>query len=183
MEGAMAIADRMIRAAKGDKGVFEEVEQDGSATTEAMLVVGLVALAGGIGSAIGQAFAGRPSNLVFGIVIGIAGALIGWAVFSGITYFIGSRLFGADATWEEVLRTLGYAYSPMIVQILVWIPILGGLLLLVAALWTLYLDFVAIRSALDIDNGKTIATILLAIIPSLIIIAIINAPLAAMSMR
>jgi hypothetical protein len=179
----MAIADRMMRVAKGDKAVFEEVEHDTAATTEAMIVVAVVALAGGIGSAIAQTLMGRSAGVILAIVVGVAGALIGWAVFSGVTYFIGSRLFGAEATWEEVLRTLGYAYSPMAVQILIWIPLIGGLLVFIAALWTLYLDFVAIRSALDIDSGKTIVTILLAFIPAIIIIGILNAPLAAMSMR
>jgi hypothetical protein len=177
----MAITDRMMRAATGNKDVFEEVEHDSAATTQAMMVVGIVALAGGIGSAIAQAMMGRSSNLILGIVLGIASALIGWAVFSGVAYFIGSRLFGAEATWEEVLRTLGFAYSPMVVQILIWVPVLGGLLVLIASLWTLYLCFVAIRSALDLDSGKTIVTILLAIIPAFILIAIINAPLAVMS--
>jgi hypothetical protein len=179
----MAITDRMIRAVRGDKDVFEEVEHDTAATTEAMIVVAVVALAGGIGSAIAQTIAGRSTGVVLGIVIAIASALIGWAVFSGVTYFIGSRLFGAEASWEELLRTLGYAYSPMVAQILLWVPIIGGVLVLVAFFWWLYLNFVAVRSALDIDSGKTIATILLALIPSFIIIAIINAPLAAISMR
>jgi hypothetical protein len=123
--------------------------------------------------------AGQPGGAMLGFVVGIASVLIGWAVFSGVTYFIGSKLFGADATWEEVLRTLGFAYSTMVVAIIGWIPLLGGIIVLVAALWTLYLIYVGIRAALDISGGKTVATILLALIPAGIISAIIQAPLIA----
>jgi hypothetical protein len=175
----MALTDRMLRAARGEKELFEEVEIDSGATTEAMTIVAVVAVLGGIGSALGLLMGGRPTGAVLALVVGVASALIGWAVFSGVAYFIGSRLFHADATWEEVLRTLGYAYSPMVVVIVSFIPIVGGLVVLAAAVWTLYLGFVAIRSALDIGNGQTVATILLALIPAAIISAIIQAPLMA----
>lgn len=173
----MALQDRMIRAVAADRELFEEVEHDPSATTEAMAVVALVAVAGGFGSLIGLLAAGRPGAAVLGLVVGVATQLIGWAVFSGVTYFIGSRLFDATATWEEVLRTLGFAYTPMLVGFIGWIPVLGGLIVFLAALWTLYLAYVAIRTALDITAAKTIATIVLSIIPAGVIAAIISLPL------
>ena len=175
----MAIVDRMIRAAKGDVNLFEEVEHDPGATTEALIVVAVVAVAEAIGAAIAASMT-RGGHPVSGIISGLVIGIIGWAVFAGITYFIGTRLFNADATWEEVLRTLGYAHSPNIVSILVFIPILGGLVALVAGVWALYLGFVAIRSALDISSGQTVATILLSIIPAVIVVGIISWPLAMM---
>ena len=45
-----SLANRMIRAAKLDKGLYEEVEADTSATGQAMLVVVLSSVAAGIGS-------------------------------------------------------------------------------------------------------------------------------------
>jgi hypothetical protein len=180
-EENMALQDRMIRAFRGEVALFEEVEHDANATVEALIVVAIASVSLGIGSALGAAAMGRPSAGVVGLVVGVINALVGWAVFSGVAYFIGTKLFHADATWEEVLRTLGYAYSPMVVGIVAVIPILGGLIVLIAALWTLYLSFVAIRSALDVDTGKTIGTILLSIIPAAIIAALINLPLAALT--
>jgi hypothetical protein len=177
----MALQDRMMRAFRGEAALFEEVEHDENATTEALLIVAISALSLGVGSALGAAAMGRPSAGLVGLVVGVISSLVGWAVFSGVTYFIGTRLFSADATWNEVLRTLGYAYTPMVVGIVALVPIIGGLVVLIAALWTLYLAFIAIRSALDLDTGKTIATILLAIIPSAIISVIVQLPLAGVS--
>ena len=45
-----SFTDRMIRAARLDAAVYEEVESDRTATTEAAMVVVLGAIAAGIGS-------------------------------------------------------------------------------------------------------------------------------------
>ncbi len=177
----MAIVDRMMRAAKGDVNLFEEVEHDPSATTEALIVVVIVALAGGIGGALATA-GSRPGGLIGAVIGAVISALLGWAVFAGVTYFVGTRLFKGEATWEEVLRTLGYAYSPNVLQIVVFIPIVGWLVALIAGLWGLYLSFIGIRAALDISSGQTIGTILISIIPTIIIVAIVRAPFALMGM-
>lgn len=159
----MALQDRMLRAVRGEVALFEEVENDQTATTEALIIVAIGAISLGIGAALGTMLMGSPAAAAASLVVGVLNALIGWAVFSGLTFFIGTRLFGAEATWEEVLRTLGYAYTPMVIGFVGIIPIIGWLVVAVAGLWALYLAFVAIRSALDVDTGKTIATILLSI--------------------
>ena len=48
------LVNRMIRAAMLDTSLYEEVEHDSSATSQAMQVVLIVALASGIGSAYGS---------------------------------------------------------------------------------------------------------------------------------
>ena len=178
----MAVADRMMRAAQGQVSLFEEVEHDPAATMEALTVVVIVAIASGIGAAIVQVMAGRAGGAITGLILGVIGALIGWAVFAAVTYFIGTRLFQAEATFEEVLRTLGYSNSPNVLAVLQFIPVLGGIIAVVAAIWTLDLVFVAIRSSLDISSGQTIGTILLALIPTAIIVGIIFSP-AVLFMR
>ena len=62
---------------------FEEVEADSSATRQALLVVVLVALATGVGSL---------------DVGGVAIGLVGWALWAGITYLIGTTLFRTAET-------------------------------------------------------------------------------------
>jgi len=177
----MALQDRAMRAFRGEAALYEEVEKDPAATQEALIIVAITAVSLGIGAALGAMAGGQAGGGVVRLLVGVIGALVGWAVFSFVAYFIGTKLFNADATWEEVLRTLGYAYTPMVVGIVGIIPIIGGLIILVAALWTLYLSFIAIRSALDVDTGKTVLTILLSIIPAGIISAIIQLPLAAVT--
>jgi hypothetical protein len=167
-----SLPDRMMRAARLNVPLYEEVEADTTATTQALTVVVIVALASGIGSALSGVSGG---NVIGGLIQGIVGALIGWAVWSWVIYFVGTKLFGGVATYGEVLRTLGFAESPGVLTILSFIPILGGIIALVAGIWILVASFIATRQALDISNGKTVGTIVVAICALVVVFAIIAA--------
>jgi len=71
---------------------------------------------------------------------------------------IGGKLLGGTATWGELLRTIGFAQSPGVLMIFGIIPILGGLVRVVVAVWLLFTGIVAIRQALDFSTGKAILT-------------------------
>lgn len=147
-----SITDRMIGAAKLDVATYEEVEHDGSATKQAAIVVGVVAVSAAIGSA-GEGGGGAISALI--------AAYVGWLVWSGVTYVIGDKLLKGTATWGELLRTLGFAQSPGVLYVLGIIPLLGGIVALGVWIWMLVAGIVAIRQALDFSTGKAILTALL----------------------
>jgi len=174
-----SLPDRMMRAARLNVPLYEEVEADNTATTQALTVVVLVALASGIGNAIAASTGATSGGVVGGLIGGIVSALIGWAVWSWVVFFVGTRLFGGVATYGEVLRTLGFADTPGILTILVFIPVLGPIVSFIAYLWVLVASFIAIRQALDISNGKTVGTIIVGIIALFIVVAIIGTILAA----
>jgi hypothetical protein len=134
---------RIIRAAKLDVSLYEEVEADTEATRQAMGVVLLGSLAAGLG-------AGRAN--VVGIVIGAAGALIGWVVWAYLIYWIGTRLFAEPqtrASHGELLRTIGFASSPGLFRVLGVVPGLREIVFLVAGIWVLVTTVIAVRQALD----------------------------------
>lgn len=76
--------DRMIRAAKLDVNLYEEVEADKGAIGQAMGVVILSSVAAGIGTG-GTA---GMKGLVFGTIV----ALAGWFIWAFLTYYIGTKL-------------------------------------------------------------------------------------------
>ena len=92
------------------------------------------------------------------IIAGPISAVLGWLLWSAITYVIGGKLLGGTATWGELLRTIGFAQSPGVLMIFGIIPILGGLVRAVVAIWLLFAGIVAIRQALDFSTGKAILT-------------------------
>lgn len=170
-----SLPDRMIRAARLDIALYNEVEADVTATSQALAVVVLSAVAGGIGSALGAVVSGHPNTLVFGLIGAVLSELIGWAVWSFVMYFVGTRLFHGTASYGELLRTLGFAYSPGVLEILQFIPVLGGIILLVVFVWRIITSFIAVREALDLDTGNTIATIVVGIIAYAIVFFILAA--------
>jgi hypothetical protein len=138
------IQDRIIRAAKLDARLYEEVEADREATGQAMAVVVMSALAAGIGS-LGS---GGP----FGIVVGTILALVGWLIWAFLTYFIGTRLLPEPQTkadYGELLRTIGFASAPGLLRVFGVVPGLAPLVFLVAGIWMLVAMVIAVRQALD----------------------------------
>ena len=144
--------ERMKRAALLDADLYEEVEADSTATGQAATVVAIVAVAQGLGTA-GQGAAG--------ILAAIVAALLGWLVWSGLTYVIGDKILGGTATWGELLRTLGFAQSPAVLGVLAIVPGVGGVIRLAIAIWVLIAGIIAIRQALDFSTGKAILTAVL----------------------
>lgn len=133
---------RAIRAARLDAELYEEVEHDREATSQAAVVVVGTALAAGIGSI---SFLG-----VSGLIIGTISALVGWAIYAWLAYFVGTRIFADTATsadWGELARTLGFAQAPRALLIVGVVPVLGALVSLIVFFWVLATTVVAIRAA------------------------------------
>ena len=147
-----SIVDRMKGAAMLDVATYEEVEHDNDATGQAAVVVIIVAIC----TAIGAVWRGGPS-----IIAGPISAVLGWLLWSAVTYVIGDKLLGGTATWGELLRTIGFAQSPGVLMIFGIIPFLGGPIRAIVAIWLLIAGIVAIRQALDFSTGKAVVTALL----------------------
>jgi hypothetical protein len=163
---ARSITDRMMGAATLDVATYEEVEADTTATGQAAVVVVIAAVA----SAIGAMGRGGP-----GIITMLIGTLLGWAIWSWITYFIGTRFFGGTATWGELARTIGFAQTPRILLVLAIIPVLGSLVSIAVAIWLLIAGIVAIRQALDVTTGKAVLTAIIGWIVAIIPMALLGA--------
>jgi hypothetical protein len=173
------VVQRMLRAVRLERGVFEEVQFDPAASTQALVAVLIVSMASGIGQTLANPRQG------FGIFVGgMVGGVVGWYVWSYLTYLVGVKVFGGRATPAELRRTMGFAYAPGIVGLLVFIPVVGGLLALAAGVWDMVTGVVAVRSALDFDTSKAIWTIvvasLVAFVALLIVVVIFAAILAGL---
>jgi len=164
----MTFLERMIGAAKLDPRVYEEVEADRTATPQALAVVVLAAVAGGIG--VGEGIRG----LVFGTVAG----LVGWAIWAGLIYFIGTRWLPESGTRSDVgelLRTIGFANSPGILRVLGIVPALGAIVFIVTAVWTLVAVVIAVRQALDYrSTGRAIGVCLIGWLVQVAILVLIG---------
>ncbi len=163
---------RMIRASMLDVNLYEEVEADKTAMTQAVGVVALSSLAGGIGFM-------QQAGLT-GLVIGTAGSLISWYVWAFLTYLIGTKLLPEPQTQAdhgELLRTIGFSSAPGMLRIFGIIPGLGTIINLVASVWMLIAMVIAVRQALDYHStyravgvcliGWVVQAVVLALILSL----------------
>jgi hypothetical protein len=139
--------NRIVRAAKLDVNLYEEVEADKGALGHAMMVVILSSIAAGLASI--------EKSGISGILIVTITALIGWLIWSYLTYIIGTKIFPTPETradYGELLRTIGFSSSPGLIRILGIIPGLAGIVFLIAGIWMLVAMVIAVRQALDYQS-------------------------------
>ncbi len=92
-----SIINKMVRAAKLDVDLYEEVEADKTATRQAFAVVLISSIAAGLGLGL-QALISSDSDtgamdIIWRLIVGIISATVMWLVFAWLAYFVGTRLF------------------------------------------------------------------------------------------
>jgi hypothetical protein len=140
-----------------DAKTFEEIEADTSASTQALLVVVAASVAAGLGAGVRLG--------AFGLIRETFAALIGWVMWAGVTYVIGTKLLPEPQTrtdMGELLRVIGYAYAPNLFAFFVILPAIGVAVATVVAFWLLATTVVAVRQALDYTSTpRAIAVVLI----------------------
>jgi hypothetical protein len=158
---------RLVGAALLDAATYEEVEADRTATSQALVVVVLSSLAAGIGA---RGSSGGSAALAFFANASVI-ALLAWAAWALLTFEIGSRLLPTPATRVdpgELLRTLGFAATPGLIQVFGVLPGARVPAFVLAILWALAASVVAVKQALDYTStGRALAVCGLGLILSL----------------
>jgi hypothetical protein len=147
-ERMASFTERMIGAAKLETAIYEEVEHDQGAMGQAIGVVVISAVASGIGS-----LGGGLSGLLTGIVL----ALVGWFIWAGIIFLVGTKVLPEPQTKADIgqlLRTMGFAASPGVFNVLGIIPILGWIVRFGVTIWQLVTMVIAVRAALDYQKTE-----------------------------
>jgi hypothetical protein len=167
------LTGRMIGAAQADVKTLSEIEADPNAFTQAVIVIVIA----GVASLIGNLFRGG----IGAGIIGLVGSLVGYALFSLLVFLIGTKLMPEPTTkadFNETFRTVGFAASPGVLNVLAIIPYLGPLISLLIAIWSLVIGVIAVREVLDYSNtGRAIVVCLIAFVVCLIIYSLLLIPI------
>ncbi len=129
-----------------DVDFFKEAARDKSLNVQAAVIVVVASGMAGVGSAIAE-----NVPVVASILVGIIAGIIGWLVWSGVSFALGTRVFGGDSTYAEMLRVIGFAFAPLAIGI---VPYLG----FPAAAWMLLASVIAVREGLDIPTPRALVT-------------------------
>ena len=141
-----SMPERMVGAALLKVATFEDVEHDRSATLQAALIVVVVAISSGIGGLL------TAETGVVGLLFGIGRGILGWAVWAGVTWVIGTTVLKTREThadWGQMARGTGFAQIPGIFTVLTVIPVIGWLIGLILFIWQMAAMVVAVRQSLD----------------------------------
>ena len=168
---------RMLGAARLNVDTYEEVERDGSAIVQALAVVVLVAIAGGVGTILGSVIFGGAVDLLDGLLFGVIRGIVSWGVWALIAWIVGSTILktrDTEADWGQLARGTGFAQTPGLFNILVFIPIAGAIIAIIVFFWQVAGMMIAVRQSLDYSSTwRAFGVVIISLIPVLIINAIL----------
>ena len=168
------LIERMIRAAKLDISLYEEVEADTGALGQAMTVVIMSSVAAGIGTML--------QGGIKGLLLGTVASLVSWYVWAYLTYFIGTKFLAepqTSADHGELLRTIGFSSAPGLLRILGIIPVLGAIIVFASSIWMLVAMVIAVRQALDYQStGRAVGVCLIGWVAQMVIMVLFFALLS-----
>ncbi len=172
-----SLVTRMLRAAKLETALYEEVEADTTATSQALVAVVIAGLATAIGSGISAIGTKGALGFLWGLVGGLAASLIGWLLWSYLTYILGTTVLkgpNTSATWGELLRAIGFAHSPGVLRIFSFIPFIGAIVSFAATIWFLVAGVIGVRQALDVSTGRALAVCIVGWLVYLVIMLVFS---------
>ncbi len=164
---------RMLGAARLSSDTYEEVERDRGATLQALVIVVLVSIAGLVGTLLG----GDEIKVVEAVIFGIVGGIVSWALWALGTWIVGSTILKTEHTeadWGQLARCTGFAQTPGLLNVLAFIPVVGGIITLVALIWRFVAMLIAVRQALDYTSTwRAFFVILISFIPVVVLNVIV----------
>ena len=167
---------RMLGAARLNVDTYEDVEKDKGATIQALIVVILVAISAGVGGVLSD-----EGDLVRGLAFGAIRGVLSWAVWALVAWIVGTTLLKTqetEADWGQLARGTGFAQTPGLFNVLVFLPVVGTVIAVLVFFWQLACMVVAVRQSLDYTSTlRAIFVIVIALIPVVIINAILFAVL------
>jgi len=165
---SLSFAQRLLGALRLDPSVYTEVEHDATAIAQAMAIVAMAGLARGL-SAISR---GEQPGLFDSVLI----AFIGWAIVTTLLWIVGVLIDRDTSGFFELLRTVGFAASPLILLVVSALPGLSSppvamTIIVLTHGWATVALLVATREALDISTAR--AAVLCAVVIGILTTALV----------
>jgi hypothetical protein len=138
---------RMIRAAKLDASLFEELINDPSTQGQSIWVVAILAMATGYGMFSRAGVTAVNSCLVT--------TFLAWYFWAFTLYFFGTYLFRNIVTKTDrktVLRVVAFASAPGVLRLLGVFPHTTGILFIVTSVWIIAASVIGIKLAFKIPH-------------------------------
>lgn len=169
-----ALFNDIRRAVTFDASFYRQAANDERYSQQALLIVMIVAALSGAGAFLRSIFSGHLLGALVGLVLGVGLTIVGYFVWVYVIQYVGAQFFQGRATAPQLQRTLGYAYAPTMLGFFSFIPCLGGLVALAGSLWALACGFFAVREVHQLDDGKTLLTVIIGWVVVMVLTAIVG---------
>ena len=154
---------------------FEQFEKRGG-QREAMIYVGVATAIAAVAGLVFGLFGGI-GGAISGLLTAVLRVLIGYFVFSYALYFMGKQQ-GGTGTQDEVFYTTALYIAPImavtgVVGAIPFISCLFAPVSIALAIYSAYLGFSASRSSMNLDQNKTIISVVVAVLATWFVTAVL----------
>jgi len=156
-----AIINKLLRLARLDTTVFDEVRDDANELIPAMIVAGVSALLAGLGATLFfvvlwdsnyQPDSVWLNSFILGGIF-LAALYLVWVL---IAYVVLVQVYKASAELQSLIRTMGYAAAPLALCVLMFIPILWPIFAIVPLALLFVMTIYATQSVTNADSTQVV---------------------------
>ena len=153
------ILNRLLRLARLDTTVFEEVRDDANETIPAIVIAVASCLLAALGLFIYvQTFDGRKPDSAFlnTVVLGTIFTAAVYGLWVVVSYLVIVQLFKAQADLMSLIRTMGYGALPLAASVFLFIPILFPVFAVVPIALLIVFSIYAVQTCTDAEPGQVV---------------------------
>ena len=155
------ILGRVLRLARLDTSVFDEVRDDQNETIPAVIIAAISALLAGIGSFLwwkvvwGSEF--EPDGVFLNtLLLGSIFTLAMYGVGALVIYVVLAQMLKLQVDLMSLVRVMGYAAIPMALWVLMFIPVLYPLFALMPIALLMVMMIYAVQSVSGADSTEVV---------------------------
>ncbi len=170
------VINRLVRLAKLDTTVFDEVRDDANELIPAIVITVVSALLAGLGALLfwSVVASGTPDRVfVNQVIFGSIFMAVMYGVAVLVVYVVMVQMFKVQVELYALARTMGYASFPLAACILMFIPILWPVFAIVPLALLLVTTIYAVQSATSAESNQVVIASLIGFAVFVLVLGVI----------
>jgi hypothetical protein len=170
------ILNRLMRLAKLDTTVFDEVRDDERELVPALVIAAVAALLAGLGTFLWFQVvpSGKPgSTFLNSFLLGSIFLFVSYGVAVLVTYVVLAQMYKVQADLQAMLRTCGYAAAPLALIVLMFIPVIYPVFAIVPFAVLFVMMIYAVQSATGAESNQVVMSCLIGFTVMVFVIGLI----------
>lgn len=170
------VINRLVRLAKLDTTVFDEVRDDANELIPAVVITVVSALLAGLGALLfwSVVASGTPDRVfVNQVIFGSIFMAVMYGVAALVVYVVMVQMFKVQVELQTLVRTMGYASFPLAACILMFIPILWPVFAIVPLALLLVTTIYAVQSATSAESNQVVIASLIGFAVFVLVLGVI----------
>ncbi len=171
------IVNRIVRLAKLDTTVFDEVRDDARELIPALVVAAIACLLAGLGALLFWKVVPdfEPDGLVVNtLILGTIFTVAMYGVAALIIYVVMAQMYKVTIDLQALIRTMGYAAIPLALSVLQFIPLLWPVFALVPLALLFVMMIYAVQSASGAESTQVVMATTIGFTVMVLVLGIIS---------